>query len=423
MHLFSKNRVLCTENHISIMPKISKVTFVNNTGHQLAARLELPVDRHPIAYALFAHCFTCSKNVRAVRSISQCLTKRGIAVLRFDFAGLGDSEGDFSDTNFSSNVQDLVDAADHLAANFEAPSILIGHSLGGAAVLAAASEIPSVKAIATIGAPSEPAHVEHLIQSASDEIKATGKAKVQIGAQSFYIKNQFLEDIKEQTLKEKINRLGKALLILHSPQDRVVSVDNAEKIYVAARHPKSFISLDGADHLLSQKDDGHYVGEVIASWAIRYLPKADENPLKSGSQVAVRLNSVDAFTSEVKAGKHHFVADEPESVGGYDFGPSPYELVSSGLGACTVMTLHMYARRKKWDLQEVTCHIDHHKNYAEDLVADGQKPKKIDIFDRNITLIGDLDDQQKARLLEIADRCPVHRTLHGKVKILTKLID
>ncbi len=405
------------------MPKITKVTFTNKTGYQLSARLELPIDRHPIAYALFAHCFTCSKNIRAVRSISQCLTKRGIAVLRFDFAGLGDSEGDFSDTNFTSNIQDLIAAADYLTSNLEAPSILIGHSLGGAAVLAAAHEIPSVKAVVTIGAPSEPAHVEHLVQSASEEIRTTGQAKVQIGMQSFNIKKQFLEDIKEQTLKEKINRLGRALLILHSPQDQVVTVDNAEKIYLAARHPKSFISLDGADHLLSRKEDGHYVGEVIASWVIRYLPKPVENPLKSGSQVAVRLNNADAFTSEVKAGKHHFVADEPESVGGNDFGPSPYELVSSGLGACTVMTLHMYARRKKWDLQEVTCHIDHHKNYAEDLVADGQKPQKIDVFDRHITLTGDLDDKQKARLLEIADRCPVHRTLHGKVKILTKLIE
>jgi len=383
----------------------------------------MPVDRHPIAYALFAHCFTCSKNARAVRSISQFLTKRGIAVLRFDFSGLGDSEGDFSETNFSSNVQDLVAAADYLASNLAAPSILIGHSLGGAAVLAAAAEISSAKAVVTIGAPSEPAHVEHLVQSASEEIRTSGQAKVQIGGQSFYIKKQFLEDIKEQTLREKINKLGKALLILHSPQDRVVSVDNAEKIYMAARHPKSFISLDGADHLLSRKEDGYYVGEVIASWALRYLPAPNESSLKSNSQVAVRLNNADVFTSEVKTGKHHFVSDEPESVGGYDFGPSPYELVSSGLGACTVMTLHMYARRKKWDLQEVTCHIDHHKNYAEDLVADGRKPQKIDVFDRNITLIGDLDDQQKARLLEIADRCPVHRTLHGKVKILTKLME
>lgn len=405
------------------MPKITKVTFTNHLGYQLSARLELPVDRHPMAYALFAHCFTCGKNARAARSISQCLTKRGIAVLRFDFAGLGDSEGDFSDTNFTSNVQDLVAAADYLKAELAAPDILIGHSLGGAAVLSAAHDIESVKAVVTIGAPAEPAHVEHLVQSASEEIQTTGQAKVQIGPQTFNIKKQFLEDIKEQTLKEKINRLGKALLILHSPQDNIVGIDNAEKIYMAARHPKSFTSLDGADHLLSKKEDGHYVGEVIASWVTRYLPKMEEQPIKSNSQVAVRLNAADAFTSEVKAGKHHFVADEPESVGGYDFGPSPYELVSSGLGACTVMTLHMYARRKKWDLQEVTVHIDHHKSYEEDLLASAEKPQKIDVFDRHITLIGNLDNEQKARLLEIADRCPVHRTLHGKVKILTKLME
>jgi len=405
------------------MPKITKVTFKNNTGYELSARLELPIDQHPIAYALFAHCFTCSKNVRAVRSISQCLTKKGIAVLRFDFAGLGDSEGDFSDTNFSSNVADLIAAANYLDENLVAPTILIGHSLGGAAVLAATGDIPSVKAVVTIGAPAEPAHVQHLVQSASQEIETNGKATVRIGQQSFNIKKQFLEDIQQTTLKNKINRLGKALLVLHAPQDRIVAIENAERIYVAARHPKSFISLDGADHLLTKKEDGHYVGEVIASWVKRYIDKPIENPLRSNSQVAIRLNAADAFTSEVKSGKHHFVADEPESVGGNDFGPSPYELVSAGLGACTVMTLHMYARRKKWDLKEVTVHIDHHKNYAETLMADGRKPQKIDVFNKNITLVGDLDETQKARLLAIADRCPVHRTLHGKVDIRTNLIE
>lgn len=405
------------------MPKITKVSFQNNTGYELSARLELPIDQHPLAYAIFAHCFTCSKNVRAARSISQCLTKRGIAVLRFDFAGLGDSEGDFSDTNFTSNVADLTAAANYLAENLEAPAILIGHSLGGAAVLAAASDIPSIKAVVTIGAPSEPAHVQHLVQSASHEIEANGQARVHIGQQSFNIKKQFLEDIQQTTLKNKINRLGKALLVLHAPQDRIVTIDNAEKIYLAARHPKSFISLDGADHLLTKKEDGHYAGEVIASWVGRYLDKPRENLLRSNSQVAVRLNAADAFTSEVKSGKHHFVADEPESVGGNDFGPSPYELVSSGLGACTVMTLHMYAKRKKWDLQEVTIHIDHHKDYAETLVADEQKPQKIDVFNKYITLVGDLDDAQKARLLAIADKCPVHRTLHSEVAVITKLVD
>ncbi len=405
------------------MPKITKVSFKNNTGYELSARLELPIDQHPLAYAIFAHCFTCSKNVRAARSISQCLTKRGIAVLRFDFAGLGDSEGDFSDTNFTSNVADLTAAAHYLAENLKAPAILIGHSLGGAAVLAAASDIPSIKAVVTIGAPSEPAHVQHLVQSASQEIETNGQARVNIGQQSFNIKKQFLEDIQQTTLKNKINRLGKALLVLHAPQDRIVTIDNAEKIYLAARHPKSFISLDGADHLLTKKEDGHYAGEVIASWVGRYLDKPAENLLRSNSQVAVRLNAADAFTSEVKSGKHHFVADEPESIGGNDFGPSPYELVSSGLGACTVMTLHMYARRKKWDLKEVTVHIDHHKNYAETLTADGRKPQKIDIFNKNITLVGDLDDAQKSRLLAIADKCPVHRTLHGEVAVVTKLVD
>lgn len=391
-------------------------------GYELSARLELPINQHPKAYALFAHCFTCSKNTRAVRSISQSLTKRGIAVLRFDFAGLGDSEGDFSETNFSSNIDDIVAAAQYLGEHHTAPSILIGHSLGGAAVLAAANMIPSSKAVVTIGAPAEPAHVQHLIQSATPEIEANGVARVQIGYQQFNIRKQFLEDINRQTLQHKIKKLGKALLILHAPQDGVVSVDNAEKIYLAAKHPKSFISLDRADHLLSNKEDGHYVGEVIAGWASRYIDKGTTASLKSNAQVAVRLNKADAFTSEVKAGKHQFVADEPKSVGGYDFGPSPYELVSAGLGACTVMTLHMYARRKKWDLQEVVCHINHHKNYEETLTATDGKPQKIDVFSKTITLLGDLDETQKARLIEIADRCPVHRTLHGKIKVETKLV-
>ncbi len=404
------------------MSKITKVTFKNNLAYELSARLELPIDQHPKAYALFAHCFTCSKNTRAARSISQCLTKKGIAVMRFDFAGLGDSEGDFSDSNFSSNVDDLVAAAQFLAENYKAPEILIGHSLGGAAVLASANMIPSAKAVVTVGAPAEPAHVQHLIQSASEEIEAKGEATVQIGQQVFNIKKQFLEDIQQQTLQNKINRLRKALLVLHAPQDRIVSIDNAEKIYLAAKHPKSFISLDRADHLLSNKEDGYYVGDVIASWVFRYLNKVETPALKSNAQVAVRLNQADAFTSEVKAGKHYLVADEPESVGGYDFGPSPYELVSSGLGACTVMTLHMYARRKKWNLQEVVCHVNHHKNYEETLNATDEKPQKIDVFNREITLVGNLDDAQKERLLEIADRCPVHRTLHGKVKIETKLL-
>ena len=404
------------------MSKITKVLFKNNLGYELSARLELPIDQHPKAYALFAHCFTCSKNTRAARSISQFLTLRGIAVMRFDFAGLGDSEGDFSESNFSSNVDDLVAAAQFLNENHTAPSILIGHSLGGAAVLASANMIPTIKAVVTVGAPAEPAHVQHLIQSASEEIEARGEAKVQIGQQQFNIKKQFLEDIQQQTLQNKIKNLNKALLILHAPQDRIVTIDNAEKIYHAAKHPKSFISLDGADHLLSRKEDGHYVGEVIASWALRYLDKTETPALKSNAQVATRLNQADAFTSEVKAGKHLFVADEPESIGGYNFGPSPYQLLSAGLGACTVMTLHMYARRKKWDLQEATCHINHHKDYQEALTATDEKPRKIDVFDKEITLIGNLDDAQRARLLAVADRCPVHRTLHGSIEINTKLM-
>ncbi|MEM6319928.1 MAG: alpha/beta fold hydrolase [Bacteroidota bacterium] len=404
------------------MPKITKVSFPNETGYELSARLELPLDQYPKAFAIFAHCFTCGKNVRAARSVSQCLTKCGIAVLRFDFAGLGGSEGDFSDTNFTSNVQDITAAADFLTKNFVAPSILIGHSLGGAAVLSAAHEIDSIRAVVTINAPFEPAHVQHLVQPVSAEIAQKGQATVQIGLQQFNIKQQFLDDITQNSLVEKINRLGKALLIFHAPQDRIVAIENAEKIYTSARHPKSFVTLDGADHLLSDKNDGYYVGEVISSWVERYLPQKETKKLRTKSQVAVRLNQADAFTTEVVAGHQHFVADEPASVGGNDFGPSPYQLVSAGLGACTAMTMHMYARRKKWDLQEVTVHIDHQKDYASDREASENQTRKIDIFERKIEIEGELDDTQKARLLEIADRCPVHRTLHSEVAVETNFV-
>ncbi len=404
------------------MPKITKITFPNSEGQQLAARLELPLDQHPHNFVLFAHCFTCSKNLGAVRAISDALTQKGLGVLRFDFTGLGDSEGDFADTNFSSNVNDLIAAAEYLEKNYQAPSLLIGHSLGGAAVLYAAQQLESVRAIATVGAPAEPQHVNHLLQSGITEIEKTGQATVSIGGRPFTIKKQFLDDLQTKQLKNIIPNLKKALLILHSPQDRTVSIDNAQQLYLAAKHPKSFITLDGADHLLSNKKDALYTGHMIASWSERYLEKTIATPLKSNNQVAVRLNDVDQYTTEVKAGKHLLLADEPESVGGNDFGPSPYEYVSSGLGACTVMTLHMYARRKKWPLEEVTVHIDHGKRYPSEIEEDNPK-NKLDHFDRYIEIKGDLDEAQRNRLLEIADRCPVHRTLHNEVIITTKLID
>lgn len=397
-----------------------KIEFQNTNGENLAARLELPVDQHPHTFAIFAHCFTCSKNIAAVRNISRALNQGGIAVLRFDFTGLGESEGDFADTNFSSNVEDLVAAAQYLEDNYQAPALLVGHSLGGAAVISAAAKMPSVKAVATIGAPFDPNHVSHLLSEGLEEIEEKGTASVNIGGRPFTVKKQFLEDIRESNLQEKLQQFRKAILIMHSPQDRTVSVDNAAKIYHAARHPKSYISLDGADHLLSQKMDSVYAGNMIAAWVSRYLELPKEEPLKAEKEVAVRLGD-EGFTTEVMVRKHALTADEPESVGGNDFGPSPYELVSAGLGACTAMTLQMYARRKKWDLKEVTVHLEHYKDYAEDMANVENNQSKIDHFDRVVELEGNLDDDQKQRLLEIANKCPVHRTLHSDIKINTVL--
>lgn len=397
-----------------------KIVFQNQEGENLSARLELPVNQLPHTYALFAHCFTCSKNLSAIRHISRALNMEGIAVLRFDFTGLGQSEGEFADTNFSSNIGDIIAAANYLQEHYSAPSILIGHSLGGAAVINAGRQLDVVKAVATIGAPFEPAHVSHIFGADLEKIESEGLAEVNIGGRPFKIKKQFLDDIQEKNQVDHIKNLRKALLIMHSPQDRTVEVDNAAKIYKAAMHPKSFVSLDGADHLLSRKEDSLYVGELIATWAKRYLNLKEKEALQREKSVAVRLGA-EGFTTDIMARQHSLTADEPESVGGNDFGPSPYELLSASLGACTAMTMHMYARRKKWDLQEVRVHLDHYKDYAADMENVEDKKSRIDHFERLIEMEGDLDEAQKKRLLEIADRCPVHRTLHGDVKVITQL--
>jgi uncharacterized OsmC-like protein/alpha/beta superfamily hydrolase len=397
-----------------------KVQFSGTQDNTLAGRLELPVNQHPHTFALFAHCFTCSKNLRAVRSISRVLNQSGIAVLRFDFTGLGIARGDFADTNFSTNVADLQAAADFLTTHYEAPALLIGHSLGGAAVLHVADQLPSVRAVATIGAPYEPAHVKHLLVDGEAELSAKGEAAITIGGRPFRIKQQFLDDLDDLRQAHKIEQLERALLVLHSPQDLTVSIENAAAIYHAARHPKSFITLDGADHLLSEKMDAEYTGDIIACWVKRYLDLPTPESLRREREVAVRLGA-EGFTTEVMVRHHNLTADEPADVGGNDFGPSPYELLSAALGTCTAMTLQMYARRKKWPLEEVVVHLDHRKDYATDLLEAKGPAGKIDHFDRVIELEGPLDDRQRTRLLEIADRCPVHRTLHAEVMVRTDL--
>jgi putative redox protein len=397
--------------------RTTKVSFTNQNGDSLAARLEVPANQHPHTYAIFAHCFTCNKNLNAVKNIARALTQEGFALLRFDFTGLGESEGDFADTNFSSNVSDLVDAANFLSENYQAPKLLIGHSLGGAAVLMAKQSIDSIQAVATIGAPYQPEHVSHLIEDSVEEIQNNGVARTKIGGRTFTVKKQFLDDLASlPSAHSPIGNLNAALLVLHSPQDSTVGIDNATNIYKAASHPRSFVSLDGADHLLSQEDDSLYAGDVISSWVRRYIPKPKSGKLKTPKQVTARIGE-SGFTTDIQAGNHSITADEPSSVGGNDFGPTPYDLLVAALGACTVMTLRMYADRKKLPLTEVRVHLEHGKAYIDDCEAN----QKIDQITRIIELEGDLTDKQKQRLLEIADRCPVHKTLHSEVKIVSNL--
>lgn len=401
--------------------KHQKLEFTNSDGQKLVGRLEFPTSDHPHNYVLFAHCFTCNKNLTAIRNISRAMTAQGFAVFRFDFTGLGESEGDFADTNFSGNVEDLVAAADFLRKHYNAPTLLIGHSLGGAAVLFAAKSIPEIKGVVTVGAPADPEHVTHLLRSELEEIEATGQATVNLSGRDFTIKKQFLEDLRNQSLKVTIKKIRTPILILHSPQDTTVEIKNAELIYHAARHPKSFVSLDGADHLLTRKEDSTYVGQVITGWAQRYVDIPERNALKSDHQVAAILDQEDGYTTELKVGNHYLTADEPVDVGGNDFGPSPYEYVSAGLASCTAMTLHMYARRKKWPLERVEVHTSYGgKTHAADCEACETDSAKIDTFYREIRIEGTLDEKQITRILEIADRCPVHKTLHSEVQVITK---
>ncbi|WP_171210743.1 bifunctional alpha/beta hydrolase/OsmC family protein [Ruegeria sp. HKCCA5426] len=399
-----------------------RITFAGHDGNQLAARLDLP-DGPVLATALFAHCFTCSKDIPAARRIAARLAGMGIAVLRFDFTGLGHSEGEFANTTFTSNVEDLIAAAQYLAGRNMAPSLLIGHSLGGAAVLRARAGIPTVKAIATLGAPADPGHVSHHFENALPEIQQQGSAEVTLGGRPFRIGKAFVDDISESALTPAIANLKAALLVLHAPLDETVSVDNASTIFLAAKHPKSFVTLDDADHLITRAADAEYAADVIAAWVTRYVPLCPPAPPPGAPEGVMRVTEADpaGFLQDIQSGpRHHAVADEPASYGGTDQGMSPYGFVSSGLGACTSMTIRMYARRKGWPLTGITVDVCHDKVHAQDagLVSDG----KVDLFRRKIRLEGPLDEAQRARLLEIADKCPVHRTLEGSAQITTELL-
>ena len=400
--------------------------FTGEGGHQLAAALDLP-DGPVNAYALFAHCFTCGKDVLAAKRIATALASKGIAVLRFDFTGLGSSEGDFANSTFSSNVADLVHAADHLRETRGPPAILIGHSLGGAAILAAAGRIPDAKAVVTIAAPSDPAHVTHLFKDKIEDIRTHGKVEVQLAGRPFHIKREFLDDIAEHGLMAHVAKLHKALLILHSPTDDTVGIDNATHIFMAAKHPKSFVSLSGADHLLSGKRDGAYVADMISAWAERYIDPATAAPVAVAPEgprnVVVRETRASKFQQTVISGPHQMLADEPVTAGGQDTGPGPYDFLLSGLGACTSMTMRMYADRKSLPVDRITVTLKHNKIHAEDCAECETKEGMLDQIDRVISIEGALDADQRQRLMEIADKCPVHRTLKSEIRIVTRAAD
>ncbi len=402
-------------------PNTQAIRFPGASGALLSARLDAPAEP-PLAYALFAHCFTCSKESKAATLISASLAERGVAVLRFDFTGLGGSEGEFANTNFSSNVGDLVAAAGHLRKHYRAPAILIGHSLGGTAVLAAAPDVPECTAVATIGSPFDPRHILGLIGNSTQAIEREGEARVEIGGRAFRIKKQFLDDIQGQRLGEIVARMGKALMVMHSPRDTIVDIDNATKIFVAAKHPKSFVSLDPADHLLSEREDALYAGHVLAAWAERYLQmKPQDFPAAPPGKVLVRETREGKFTNQVIVGRRVIRADEPVAAGGLDSGPSPYDLLCAALGACTAMTLRSYADLKGIPLERVSVELKHEKIHALDCAECETREGKIDRIDRLIGLEGTLDPAQRQKLLEIANKCPVHRTLHSEVVIPTRL--
>lgn len=405
--------------------KTIKLSIPSRQGHDLNAYLELPANQKPNYYAIFAHCFTCSSSLTAVKNVSRSLAQDGFGVVRFDFTGLGRSGGEFVDSHFAANIQDLIDVHSFMKENYEAPSLLVGHSLGGAAVLVTASKIEEIKAVATIGAPAHVNHVKHLFSHSEDEIPEKGRVKVNIGGRPFEINKDFMQELDKVDLPNIVKKLRKPLLIMHAPFDSYVEISNAKEIYDAALHPKSFVTLDDADHLLTRGKDSKYVGDVIGTWVKRYFPQKDNVLLDvENEKLVAHLNLIeDNFTTTIQTKKHALIADEPDSVGGDDFGPSPYDLLNASLAACTTMTLKMYAKRKKWDLREVFVYITNTKKHSDDLGIDTENPGYIDHISKKLKFVGNLEADQIQRLKEIASRCPVHRTLEKGVIFETSVVD
>lgn len=403
-------------------PRTERLTFPGHDGGERAGRLELPYAGEPRAVAIFAHCFSCGKDSRAATAISRTLAAEGIATLRFDFTGLGGSDGDFANPNYRADVADIVAAAAHLSGRGLAPSLLIGHSLGGAAVIRAAGEIEGIRAVATLGAPFDPAHVLHNFGAAADQIRRDGSGDVELGGRRFTLTRQFLDDLQDSEQEARIRSMRAALLVLHAPLDATVGIDNATRIFVAAKHPKSFITLDGADHLLNRAEDAAYAARMIGTFAERYLDLPEPgHPINAEGEVVVELSGSGKYTSLIAAQGHALIADEPRAVGGNNAGPSPYGYLLSGLGACTVMTLKMYADRKGIRLTHAGVRLSHEKIHAKDCEDCETRNGKVDVITRSLSIEGDMDEATRARMVEIADMCPVHRTLENEVKIRTTL--
>lgn len=402
-----------------------KLKITNRKGHRLHTQLELPLQQKPKAYAIFAHCFTCSSSLNAVRNVSRALTDFGFAVVRFDFTGLGRSEGEFAESHFGANVNDLLDVHQYIKETYRAPSLLIGHSLGGTASIVAASKLTDdIKALVTIGSPSDISHTAQHFINQVDNGDIEKHYKVNIGGRPFIINDEFIENFKNIRITDELNGLRIPYLNLHSPIDRIVGISNALELFNAARHPRSFVSLDDSDHLLTKKEDSFYVGKVIGSWVEKYFPEEESKALDSGEdQLVAHLNLVeDNFTTSLSTKNHNFIADEPGSIGGNDFGPSPYHYLTASIAACTTMTLKLYAQRKKWNLQEVFVYISHSRKHSNDLMVDVEKPGYLDHISKKLKFVGDLDETQKQRLKEIASKCPVHKTVANKVIFDTEVV-
>ncbi|WP_296385039.1 bifunctional alpha/beta hydrolase/OsmC family protein [Winogradskyella sp.] len=405
--------------------RTNRIEIKNKKGYTLAAYLELPANQKPNYYAIFAHCFSCSSNLNATKNISRALTAHGFGVVRFDFTGLGRSEGEFAESHFSANVEDLIAVNDYITEHHKAPSLLVGHSLGGAAVIVAASQLENIKAVATIGAPATVEHVTHHFSHAIEEVANKGEVEINIGGRPFKVNQEFVNDFGKTDLPAITKKLRKPILVMHAPFDRIVGIENAQQLYHNALHPKSFVSLHDADHLLMNSKHSEYAGRMIGEWVKLYFPQLENEMLSTeGEQLVAHLDLIENnFTTQLQTQKHTFIGDEPSSVGGDDFGPSPYEYLNAAIATCTAMTLKLYAERKKWDLQEVYVYISHARKHSDELMLDVEKPGYLDHISKRLKFIGNLDDTQKQRLKEIASRCPVHKTVASEVVFDTKIIE